>query len=308
MAFVYKSDPVRGAVWARLFAEKAPDLPFRIWPDIGDPAEVRYLAAWVPPDDIMATFPNLELLFSVGAGVDQFDFAALPPELPVVRMIESGIIDGMVEYATMAVLALHRDLITYVVQQRDANWSSIRHQPAAKRRVGVLGLGVLGEALSRKLVDFGFSVAGWSRTRRHLEGVTSFAGAAEMTDFLGRCDILVCLLPLTPETRGILNADLFAKLPRGARLVNVGRGAHLNQEDLLAALESGQLSAVMLDVTTPQPLPSDHPLWRDPRVLITPYVASMTQPETAVEVVLDNLRRYRSGEPLVGLVDRARGY
>lgn len=308
MAFLYKSDPARGIEWAKLFAAKAPELPFRIWPDHGDPREIRYLAAWMPPDDIMATFPNLELLFSVGAGVDQFDFSRLPPDLPVVRMVEPGIVDGMVEYVTMSVLALHRDLIPYIAQRNAQEWRQIRVLPAATRRVGVLGLGMLGEAVCRKLAGFGFPVAGWSRSRRAIDGIECFAGAAEMPAFLGRTDILICLLPLTQETRGILGAELFAGLPHGARLVNAGRGGHLDQEALIAALDAGQLSAAVLDVTDPEPLPAGHALWRDPRVLITPHIASMTQPETAVEVVLDNLRRHRAGEPLIGLVDRGRGY
>ncbi len=308
MALLYKADPARGAEWARLLALKAPDLPFRIWPDVGDPSEIRYLAAWLPPDDIMAQFPNLELLISAGAGVDQFDFSKLPPDLPIVRMVEPGIVDGMVEYVVMAVLALHRDLVPYIAQQRSETGLPIRVCPASTRRVGVLGLGVLGEAACRKLAGFGFPVAGWSRSRRGLEGVACYAGAGEMADFLGRTDILVCLLPLTDETRGLLGAELFGRLPRGARLVNCGRGGHLDQEALLAALDSGQIAAAVLDVTSPEPLPAGHPLWRDPRVLITPHIASMTQPETAVEAVLENLRRHRAGEPLLGLVDRRRGY
>lgn len=308
MAFLYKSDPVRGTEWAALFAQKAPDLPFLIWPDIGDASEIRYIAAWMPPDDMMARFPNLELLFSVGAGVDQFDFSKLPPELPIVRMVEPGIVDGMVEYVTMSVLALHRDLVPYIAQQRAGIWEQIRVWPASSRRVGVLGLGQLGEAACRKLAGFGFQVAGWSRTRREIEGIACYAGPDEMDAFLGRSDILVCLLPLTGETRGMLNAELFARLPHGARLLNSGRGGHLDQDALLAALDSGQISSAVLDVTDPEPLTAGHPLWSDPRVLITPHIASMTQPETAVEVVLDNLRRHRAGEPLFGLVDRSRGY
>lgn len=308
MTFVYKSDPVRGLEWAKLFAERAPELPFHIWPETGDEKAVRYLAAWLPPDDMMTRFPNLELLFSVGAGVDQFDFAKLPPELPVVRMVEPGIVDGMVEYVIMSVLALHRDLVAYVAQQRQGIWQQIRVYPANKRRVGVLGLGQLGEAACQKLAGFGFQVAGWSRSRRAIDGITCYAGAGEMTDFLARSDILVCLLPLTDETRGMLNADLFANLPKGARLLNSGRGGHLDQDALLAALDSGQISSAVLDVTDPEPLTAGHPLWSDPRVLITPHIASMTQPDTAVEVVLDNLRRHAAGEPLIGLVDRTRGY
>lgn len=308
MSFLYKSDPERGAVWARLFAERAPAVDFRIWPDVGDPAAVRYLAAWEPPENLTEAFPNLELVFSVGAGVDQFDFSRIPPGVPVVRMIESGLVAGMVEYATLAVLAAHRDWLTYAAQQREAVWNPIRVRTAGSRRVGVLGMGVLGQAVLTTLQGFGFPCAGWSRTARQLPGIDSYAGEEGLDAFLARTDILVCLLPLTEATRGILSRRLFERLPAGAVLVNVGRGGHLVEPDLLDALDGGRLSAAFLDVFDTEPLPAGHPFWRHPRILVTPHIASMTQAETSAEVVLDNLRRHREGLPLIGLVDRRRGY
>ena len=308
MSFVYKANPARARQWAEIFARQAPELPFRIWPDIGDPAQVRFLAAWVPPDDIRATFPNLEVLFSAGAGVDQFDLSRLPPELLLVRMVEPGIITSMVEYVSWAVLALHRDMPQYQRQQRRASWAAAPVLPAARRRVGVLGLGSLGRAVLAPLRSFGFDCAGWSRSHHAVDGVPCFAGADALPAFLARTDILVCLLPLTVETRGFLNAALFSQLPRGASLVHVGRGPHLVQQDLLAALEQGQIAEALLDVADPEPLPPEHPFWQHPKIGITPHIASMTQPETAAQVVLDNLRRYATGEPMIGLVDRARGY
>jgi len=308
MSFVYKSDPVRGRLWAEIFAREAPQLPFHIWPDIGDPAEVRFLAAWEPPANILEVFPNLEVLFSSGAGVDQFDFSALPPELPLVRMVEPGIINGMVEYVSWAVLALHRDMPLYQRQQRRAQWQAAPVRPAAQCRVGVLGLGSLGQAALAQLRGFGFNCAGWSRSRHAIDGVQCFAGSTELPAFLARTDILVCLLPLTAETRGLLNATLFAQLPRGAGLVHVGRGPQLVEADLLAALDQGQLGDAILDVTDPEPLPPEHPFWQHPHIWLTPHIASATQPESAARVVLDNLRRHRNGEALLGLVDRARGY
>jgi glyoxylate/hydroxypyruvate reductase A len=311
MTFLYKADPVRGAQWARLFAEKAPQIPFRIWPDgsaSADAEAVRYLAVWEAPHDLATRVPNLEVVFSVGAGIDQFDLSAIPAHLPVVRMIEPGIVAGMVEYVTLATLALHRDWFTYAAQQREGRWQALRTRVASERRVGVLGLGVLGQAVLTRLASFGFQCAGWSRSPRTLDGIECFAGAETLPAFLARTDILVCLLPLTDATRHILNRELFAQLPRGAALINTGRGGHLQQDHLLQALESGQLSAAVLDVADPEPLAADHPLWHHPRVMLTPHVASMTQPDSAVEVVLDNLRRHRAGQPLIGLVDRARGY
>ena len=308
MTFLYKANPTRGLEWARFFASRAPDLPFRIWPDIGDPAEVRYLAVWAPPENIAATFPNLELVFSVGAGVDQFDVSRLPPHVPLIRMLEPGITESMLEYATMAVLALHRDLVHFIAQQREQTWREIQITRAAKRRVGVMGLGKLGQAVLERLKPFGFPLAGWNRSPRTIEDVSCYAGEQALPDFLAQTDILVCLLPLTGETRGILNAGLFEAMPRGAQLVNVGRGGHLVEADLIEALDRGVLSAAVLDVAEPEPLPAGHPFWSHPRILLTPHIASMTTPETAVEYVLDTIGRHRRGEALPGRVDRQRGY
>ncbi|MGL3107496.1 2-hydroxyacid dehydrogenase [Bradyrhizobium sp. BR 1432] len=308
MTVLYKANMVRGAEWARFFAERAPDLPFRLWPDIGNPADIRYLVVWVPPDDIATTFPNLELVFSVGAGVDQFDATKLPAHIPLVRMLEPGIAETMVEYVTMAVLGLHRDLLHFINQQKEQVWREIRIMPAKRRRVGVMGLGQLGQAVLDRLMAFGFPLLGWNRSRREIEGVTCYSGAGSLPDFLSQTDILVCLLPLTDETRCILNADLFAHLPRGASLVNVGRGAHLVEADFLAALDSGALAGAVLDVAEPEPLPAGHPFWSHPRILLTPHNASMTTPDTAVDFVLDVIARHRRGEKLPGLVDRSRGY
>jgi glyoxylate/hydroxypyruvate reductase A len=308
MTFLYKANATRGLEWAHHFAARAPELPFRLWPDIGDPAEVRYLAVWSPPENIAATFRNLELVFSVGAGVDQFDFSQLPPHVPLIRMLEPGIAEGMVEYVTMAVLALHRDLLHFIAQQRQQIWREIRITAAAKRRVGVMGLGLLGQAVLERLKPFGFPLAGWNRSPRTVEGVTCHAGRETLPDFLAQTDILVCLLPLTDETRGILNTDLFEALPRGAQLVNVGRGGHLVEADLIAALERGLLSSAVLDVAEQEPLPAGHPFWNHPRILLTPHIASMTTPDTAVEFVLETIGRHHRGEALPGRVDRDRGY
>jgi len=308
MAFVYKGEARRGAAWAEQFARKLPQLAFRTWPDIGDPAQVRFLAAWEPPPRIAETLPNLEILFSVGAGVDQFDFSALPPRLTVVRMVEPGLTACMSEYVSWAVLTLHRDIPLYLHQQRRSVWQEHPVRPACTRRVGVMGMGALGRAALATLRQLGFDCAGWNRSRRYEPGIRCYAGEAELGDFLARTDILVCLLPLTVETRGILGRCVFDALPEGAALVNAGRGGHLVEADLLAALERGQLSAAVLDVCQPEPLPQGHPFWDHPRILLTPHVASATQAETAAEALLDNLRRYQVGLPLEGVVDRSRGY
>ena len=308
MTLLYKADPERGKQWAALFAAKAPDIDLRLWPDAGDPAAVRYLAAWQPPDDPASTFPNLEVIFSVGAGIDQFDLSGVPDNIAVVRMTEPGIVEGMIEYVVQSVLTLHRDFFDYARQQAARVWQPLPARPAASRRIGVLGLGMLGRAVLERLAPFGFPCAGWSRSAHTLPGVDCFAGTAALDAFLARTDILICLLPLTDATRGLLDARLFSALPQGASFVSVGRGPQVDQAALLDALDRGHLQHAILDVTDPEPLPPSHPFWTHPRIRLTPHIASATRPETAVDVVLENIRRHRNGQPMTGQIDRARGY
>ena len=308
MSVLYRADADRGREWQALFAEQAPDLPMRIWPDVGDPEAVRYLAAWQPSADLIASLPNLEVVFSVGAGVDQFDLTQLPDSVALVRMIEPGLTEGMVEYVLFAVLALHRHVLDYREAQYAARWEEIRLVPARNRRVGVMGLGELGRAALQGLKGLGFPLYGWSRSQHAIDGVACFAGDVGLAEFLSHCDILVCLLPLTAETRGILDSRAFDALPPGAGLINVGRGGHLNEDDLLAALASGQLSGAVLDVLNQEPPDAGHPFWRHPRILLTPHIAAMTNPQSAGRVLLENIRRHRAGESMVGLVERQRGY
>ncbi|CAN7607154.1 glyoxylate/hydroxypyruvate reductase A [Phenylobacterium sp. LjRoot225] len=308
MSLLYKADRDRGREWRALFAELAPDIEFRLWPEIGPPDDVRYLAAWQIPPDLLASLTKLEVLFSTGAGVDQFDLASLPPQVKLVRLIDPGIIAGMVEYVVWAALTLHRDMPDYLLAQREGRWAPLPLVPAQRRRIGVMGLGELGRAALAALRPFGFQLAGWNRSPRPIEGVRGFVGQAELPAFLGECDIFVCLLPLTAETRGILCRETLALLPKGAGLVNTGRGGHLVEADLLAALDSGQISAAVLDVAAEEPPAEGHPFYSHPKILLTPHIAAMTHAETAVRVVLDNIRRHESGAPMHGLVPRERGY
>jgi glyoxylate/hydroxypyruvate reductase A len=308
MSILYRSDEARGRAWASYFADHAPDLDFRVWPDTGNLADVEYLIAWQAPPDFLAALPGLKVLFSSGAGIDHVDLSAVPAHVPLVRMVEPGIIDGMVEYVSLAVLALHRDWFDYAAANAAHIWNPLEVPPASSRRIGVMGMGVLGQAVLGRLGIYGFQLRGWNRSLREMAGVESFAGADQLQPFLAGCDVLVCLLPLTPATCGILNQKTFAALPAGAALINVGRGPHLVEADLLEALDSGHLSRAILDVTDPEPLPAAHPFWAHSRVFVTPHVASMTQPETAAPILLENLRRHQRGEPLLDVVDRSRGY
>ncbi|MGQ7814396.1 2-hydroxyacid dehydrogenase [Metapseudomonas furukawaii] len=308
MALLYKADPVRGKKWQALFAERAPDIEWRAWPDIGDPNDIRYLAAWQAPEHLDRLLPNLQVLFALSAGVDQLDLGRLPESLPVVRLLDPGITKGMCEYASFAVLGLHRDMLRYRQQQTEKCWKAHRLVPAHQRRVGVLGLGLQARQILTTLQPYGFALSGWARSPHHIPGVDCFAGPDQLNAFLGQCDILLCALPLTEQTQGILNHELFKRLPKGAALVNIGRGGHLVEEDLLEALESGQLSAAVLDVVQQEPAGPDHPFWQHPQILLTPHIAAMTQPESAFSVLLENIRRHQRGEPMLGQIDRKRGY
>ncbi|WP_460135274.1 2-hydroxyacid dehydrogenase [Pseudomonas sp. S1_E04] len=308
MALLYKSDPVRGQHWKTLFAQHAPDIEWRAWPDIGNPQDIEYLAAWQAPDDLMQVLPNLKVLFALSAGVDQLDLSNLPPQLPVVRLLDPGITRGMCEYASWAVLSLHRDMLRYRQQQITRCWQAHLLQPAADRRVGVMGLGTQAQQILATLAPMGFALSGWARSPHRLTGVDCYAGEAQLPAFLGQCDILLCVLPLTEQTQGILNRRLFAQLPKGAALINMGRGGHLVEEDLLEALGSGQLSGAVLDVLQEEPAPTDHPFWDHPQIVLTPHIAAMTQPASAFGVLLENIRRHQRGEHMVGEVDRHKGY
>jgi glyoxylate/hydroxypyruvate reductase A len=230
------------------------------------------------------------------------------PEVKLVRMLDPAIAQGIVEYVTFATLALHRDIPAYLHQQRNGVWKELHWTAAQQRRVGVMGMGNLGQAAIAQLRTLGFPVSGWSRTPRQMDGVECFAGTEQLPTFLGGCDILVCMLPLTEETRHILCAKTFSHMPNGAAIVNAGRGGHLCEQDLLNALETGQISAAVLDVLNEEPPAMDHPFWQHPKIMITPHIAASTQVESGCQVLMENIRRHRAGQPMHGEVDRQAGY
>lgn len=309
MSLLYLSTPERGRIWREIFARDLPDLAFLDGrAAVNDPGEVRFVATWTAPPDLPEAFPNLEMLLSVGAGVDQFDLCSLPEHVRVVRMVTPGLASMMRDYVVLGVLAMHRDLPRYVAQQREEIWQAGDTVLARHRRVGIMGLGALGCAAVDALRPFGFAVSGWSRSPREIDGVATFHGPEGLAPFLAGCDILVCLLPLTDETRGLLDGRLLARLPEGARLVMAGRGEQLNHADLLDALDRGRLSAAMLDVTDPEPLPPGHPIWRHPRILLTPHVATVTDAEEGALAAVAAIRAHDRGETPPGLVNRALGY
>ena len=309
MTLLFYSTVDSAARWRAQLERLTGELDIRVWPEIGDPADIDYALVWRPEPGLLAALPNLKLILSLGAGVDHLlGDPQLPRHLPIVRLVDPHMTAAMSEYVTLQVLRLHRGDLDYRAQQQAKEWRELDQKNAADRRVGILGFGELGQDAARKLRALGFDVAGWSRSEKTAAGIACHAGAAGLPRLLACSEILVCLLPLTAETEGILNARTLTLLPRGAALVNAARGAHLVEEDLLAALASGQLSGAVLDVFHEEPLPAGHPFWHHPRIVVTPHVAAFTNPQTAAPIILDNIRRFEAGRPLLNRVDPARGY
>ena len=299
-------DPER---WREEVTARLPDVEWRAWPEVGDPKDIEVVLLFRAEPGFFGQFPNLKAILSTGAGIDGlFRDPGLPRHLPVSRIVDPQMTEQMVQWSTYAVLHFHRRFDEYRELQDRGEWLELDSPVAGPAVAGILGCGEIGSAVGRGLAAMGFEVRGWTRTPRDLGDIECFAGEGQLDAFLAGSHYLVCLLPLTEDTRGILNRDLFGRLPRGASVINLARGGHLAQEDLLAALEEGQIRGAALDVTEPEPLPSDHPLWRHPRVLITPHVSGITTPETAADQVAENIRRIRQGLPLVNAVDLSRGY
>lgn len=290
-----------------LLREAAPELEVVVWPD---PAfrEAEVAVCWNAPTGVYAQMPRLRLVHSIAAGVDNVVAGQELRGLPVCRVVDPKLAEGMVQYVLWSVLHFHRRLDQAQANQRARIWQRPPLQPASDCRVGLMGLGQLGTPIARALLGLGYAVNGWSRSAHALDGLTLYQGPEALPAFLAATDVLVCVLPLTASTRGILNRDTFAALPRGAAVVNCGRGEHLVVPDLLAALDSGQLRGAVLDVFAHEPLPADDPLWAAPGVVVTPHMATMASSTVVAQQVAQNVRRLVAGEPLVNQVDSSRGY
>jgi len=294
--------------WIPELKRHMPDLEIEVWPKVKDPAAVDSILVWIPPEGGLARFPNLKAIQSLGAGVNQLDLKSLPRRVPVARLVDPGLSVSMRDYCVWAVLRHYRGLDVHAENQPRKTWVYYIPPPKNAVSVGVMGLGELGAEVARAVADLGFSVRGWARTPKTIDRVACFSGAAGLAEFASKTDILICLLPLTPETRGILARPLFEMLPKGARLINVGRGDHLVEADLLAALETGQIASATLDVFSREPLPPEHPFWSHPKITVTPHVAAFGSPVSAAPVVVENLRRAVARKPLLNQVDIDRGY
>jgi glyoxylate/hydroxypyruvate reductase A len=301
------------AAWAEALAVLRARTPLRIWPDLGEPADIRYALAWKPPHGLMASLPNLKAVISMGAGVDHLLADPSLPAVPVVRYSAEDLRLRMRDYIVQNVMMHLRRHADYAAQQRERVWRELAQPLASEVRVGFMGLGNMASGAIEILVAMGFALAGWARSPRHDMPFPVFAGRGQLPAFLERTDILVCTLPLTPETRGILNALLLRGLARGGPLpgpvlINAGRGGLQVEADILACLADGTLHAASLDVFEEEPLPATSPLWAHPRVFVTPHNAAWSSPMAVARFALEQIDIMEAGGTPASLADRARGY
>jgi glyoxylate/hydroxypyruvate reductase A len=297
----------RAAEWHAALTAALPEATVAAWPDA--PASPDYALVWKPPAELFIRARPTRAIFNLGAGVDGLmAVPTLPDDVPVIRLEDAGMAEQMAEYVTLAVLRAYREMDAYAAQQRDGHWRTRPRVAKLSFGVGFLGFGVLGNAVSRALLPFGFPLYAWSRTRKASAGVVSYAGIAELDEFLAKAQVLVCLLPATPDTESLLDRVALEALPEGAHIVNVARGGIVVDEDVIALLDNGHLAGATLDVFREEPLPPDHPFWHHPRITLTPHVSAVTQVHDSIAQVAAKIRRLERGERVTGIVDRARGY
>ena len=294
--------------WRDTFAAQIPDLEIRIWPEAGKPEDIEYLAFMRPDFDVLPPFPNLKAMFSRSAGVEEFIDHPKRPKVPMTKVEPPGGDPMMTEYTVMHVLRLHRDMPGYQRAQANREWMRKPIVRPEERRVGFLGYGLMAKAPALVLKSLGFPVSAWVRAPKPGAEVPIFHGQGQLEPFLRQTDIAVCLLPLTPETEGIFCARNFAMMPRGAMVVNIGRGRHVVNDDLIAALDSGQLSYAALDALWPEPLPKESPLWAHPKVTIMPHVARRPTVGQLVTEIAKNLASLKAGAGLLQEINMKTGY
>ncbi|BEN87492.1 MULTISPECIES: glyoxylate/hydroxypyruvate reductase GhrA [Serratia] len=313
MNIIYYHPLFNAQEWLAGIKQRLPQAEIREW-QRGDERPADYALVWRPPHEMLANRCDLKAVFALGAGVDAIldqerkHPGTLPAGVPLLRLEDTGMAQQMQEYALSYVLRYFRRFDEYQALQQRQEWQPLDPHSLDDFTIGILGAGVLGQSVARKLTEFGFSVRCWSRSAKQIDGVQSFAGEAQRAAFLDGVKLVINLLPNTPETVGILNRELFAQLSTGAYLINIARGAHLVEADLLTALDQGQLAAATLDVFAREPLPQDHPFWRHPRVTITPHIAAITLPQQAMDQIVANIRALEAGHAPAGVVDRQRGY
>ncbi|WP_262691016.1 2-hydroxyacid dehydrogenase [Kordiimonas aestuarii] len=298
-------------IWREAVRRVDPSVEFRSHPDWGSPDDgPAYAFVWEPEPGLLARYSNIKAIFSLGAGVDHLTRDPdLPKDVPIIRMGDDGLKEGMAEFVTMSVLMHQRGMPALLAKQRSKDWGRFFARAAKDTRVGILGFGALGQVSAQALLPFGYDIAAWSRTEKpEYQGISLYHGADSLNTFLARTDILVGLLPSTPETSGLMNFDRLSHLPEGASIVNAGRGSLIVLDDLMSLLTSGYLSGATLDVFPEEPLAKDHALWGLDNVIITPHIAAITRPDTAAEYVLRNIEKLERGETAENQLDMKRGY
>lgn len=306
---LYLYTPDQPELYLRLLRQALPDEPVAAWPTAIDAAAVTRIAAWKPPVGFFTPFVNVRTVFSLGAGVDTLlQRADLPADVDIIRIADAGMARQMIDYCLYGTLHYQRQMDHYAAQQRSRRWLPLDAPQADALRLSVLGLGALGSQVAAEMARLGYRVTGWSRGPHQIDGVRCLHDSAGLNELLADSDVLFCVLPATPSTCALLNAERLARLPDGAALINAGRGSLVDETALLAELDSGRLRFALLDVFAVEPLPDGHPFWQHPRVLITPHTAADTVATLAVRQIADNLRALTTGGEVTGRVDRRRGY
>jgi glyoxylate/hydroxypyruvate reductase A len=308
MAILFSDKTYRRDKIYSLIKQYLPEHEVRLWPDVGNPEDIDYAIAWYPEPSSLLNLPHLKALFLTSAGVDGPLADPTLPDVPIARCVNNSLSEGMAGFVAYNILQFHRQFYLYVQQQRDKVWQQHRQPSNASCTVGIMGMGEMGLACLQVLQPFGFTLRGWSRSEKHIDGITHFAGKDSLPDFLSGCDIVVCVLPLTDETRGILCSTNLKHAKQGSYLISAGRGAQMVEKDILDLLDKGHIAGAALDVFETEPLPTDNPLWSHPKVILTPHIASITDYAVLCEGIRQQIANFEAGLPLKNVVDRMLGY
>jgi glyoxylate/hydroxypyruvate reductase A len=294
------------APWVEALKKETPGINVYAYPEAHDPEEIEYVISWKHPRGIFKHYPNLKAIASMGGGVDHITSdPEIPKNVVITRIIDDQLSEDMSDF----VLALVMDDIRNISFHHSIHtWKPIQYKRIEEEHIGIMGLGIMGSAVAQTLLKNRFNVSGWCKTPKKLAGINTYSGEKQLEKFLNRSTILICLLPLTQETENILNKELFEKLPKGAYIINVARGQHLMEYDLLEMIDKGHISGASLDVFRTEPLPQEHPFWDHPKIKITPHIASITNPNKVVHQLIDNYRRMKDGKKLINTIERRLGY
>jgi glyoxylate/hydroxypyruvate reductase A len=299
----------KSRVWCSAFEPVWPEAHFIAWADEQGAVDADYAIVWGPPAELFQRELQLKAVFNLGSGVDALmKLPALPDNLPIVRLEDGGMVEQMVEYIVHGLVRASREFTAYEASQRAGHWNPLPPIRRDEWPVGVMGMGTIGAVVAQRIASLGYSVAGWSRSPHSIPGVRNYSGPGQFSAFLARTRALVNLLPLTPATENILNRDTLGQLHPDAYLINVARGRHLVEADLLDLLDSGRLKGALLDVFRTEPLPAGHPFWQHPKITVTPHISAITLARNTAEQIVNKIHLMRRGQPVTGLIDRAAGY